>query len=138
MGGKAMSSYNDSLRGYSFPVHQRDKFKCRYCGIDGSKSFDAWISLSWDHLLPRGHKQWDDLDYIVTACNFCNTADNLYFEKAKERGLIFNGLTQEELVEQRKQYVQGTREKYHEFWKAKVKRSVIRVRSCILHQVNCN
>jgi len=96
-----MATYTVALRGYAFQVHKRDGFKCRYCGIDGTKSFDAWLTLSWDHLLPKGHPDRDNLDFIVTACNFCNTADNRYFEQAKKRGLKFDGMAPDELVAQR-------------------------------------
>jgi hypothetical protein len=51
---------------------------------------------------------------------FCNTADNQYFRKAAERGLVFDGLTPEELVEQRRPYVEATRAAYREFWEKNV------------------
>jgi len=113
--------YNDSLRGYSFDTHCRDEFKCRYCGADGTTSFETWLTLSRDHLLPKGHPQRDNPDYIVTACQFCNTADNHYFEQTEKRGLKFDGLTPDELVEQRKRWVKDTREEYKKFWDEKVK-----------------
>jgi hypothetical protein len=74
------------------------------------------LTLSVDHLLPKGHPKRDDSDHIVTACNFCNTADNHYFEKAEERGISFNGKTREELVAQRLPYVQKVRQDYRDFW----------------------
>ncbi len=115
-----MAAFNDSLRGYAFPVHKRDNFKCRYCGADGTQSFDTWLTLSWDHLLPKGHPNRDNLDFIVTACNFCNTADNHYFELAGKRRLKFDGLTPEQLVAQRMPYVQSVRQSYTEFWEQQV------------------
>jgi len=108
--------FTDSLRGYAYPVHKRDGFRCRYCGLDGTTSLAAWLSLSWDHLLPGGHPERDNLDYIVTACMFCNTADNRYFDLAAKRGLRFDGLTPDELVEQRRPYVEATRSAYEKFW----------------------
>ncbi len=117
-----MATFSDSLRGYAFPIHKRDNFKCRYCGVDGTKSFDTWLTLSWDHLLPRGHPDRDNLDYIVSACNFCNTADNRYFDQAKRRGLKFEGMTPDALVAQRLPYVQSTRQSYASFWKQNVNR----------------
>lgn len=111
-----MTKYDDALRGYAFPTHRRDHFRCRYCGADGTKCYDTWLSLSWDHLLPKGHPNRDNPDYIVTACNFCNTADNHFFEHAAERGLKFDGMTPDELVAQRLPYVLETRKKYREFW----------------------
>jgi len=88
-----MPSYTDALRGYAFPVLKRDGFKCRYCGLDGRESFSAWLSLSWDHLLPKGHPRRDDEEFIVASCMFCNVADNQYFVQAKERKLRFDDLT---------------------------------------------
>jgi hypothetical protein len=115
-----MSSFDDSLRGYSFKIHQRDDFKCQYCGIDGTQSFDTWLTLTSDHLLPKGHPDRDNFDYIVTACSFCNTADNRYFDFAKERGLEFDGKTPTELVDQRKLFVLAVRQKYRDFWEKEV------------------
>jgi len=108
--------YHDSLRGYAYEILKRDRFTCRYCGLDGKRSFDSWLTLSWDHLLPKNHPERDNPDYIVAACNFCNGADNHFFELAQKRGLSFGCLTQDQLVEQRKPYVLKTRESYFEFW----------------------
>ena len=116
-----MPKFDDALRGYASKVLQRDGFKCRYCGLDGTKSFSNWLCLSWDHLLPKGHLQRNEEKYIVASCMFCNTADNLYFLHAEKRGLKFDGLSQEQLVEQRKQFVEATRAKYREYWEANVK-----------------
>jgi hypothetical protein len=55
-------------------------------------------------------------EYIVTACMFCNTAHNRYFDLADKRGLQFDGLTPDQLVAQRLPYVEATRRKYEEFW----------------------
>jgi len=60
------------------------------------------------------------LKFIITACNFCNTADNHYFRLALKRGLKFDNMTQEELVEQRMPYVMKTRDSYREFWEKNV------------------
>lgn len=116
-----MAGFTDALRGYAFPVHKRDGFKCRYCGLDGTQSFANWLSLSWDHLLPKGHLNRDNLDFIVTACMFCNTADNRYFDQAEKRGLKFDGLTPRELIAQRLSYVEKTRTSYQDFWESNVR-----------------
>lgn len=102
-----MAAFDDALRGYALAVHKRDGFKCRYCGLDGTLSFGNWLSLSWDHLLPKGHIIRDNPDYIVAACMFCNTADNQYFRHAEKRGLLFDGLTPDQLVAQRLPYVEN-------------------------------
>lgn len=115
--------HTDSLRGYAFVVHARDCFTCRYCGLDGTQSFTNWLSLSWDHLLPKGDPNRDNPEFIVTACMFCNTADNRYFDQAEKRGLRLCGLTPEQLVEQRRPYVERTRRDYQDFWEKQVRPS---------------
>jgi hypothetical protein len=111
-----LPSYGDALRGYAFEVHRREGFRCRYCDLDGTASFAAWLSLSWDHLLPKGNPNRDNPDYIVAACMFCNTADNRYFDQVVARGLTLDGLSPEQLVEQRLPFVQRTRDSYQAFW----------------------
>ena len=118
-----MPTFQDSLRGYAHVVHKRDNFTCRYCGLDGKKSFAEWLSLSQDHLLPKGHPDRDKLEFIVTACMFCNTADNWYFRNAEKNGLSFADKTPEELVEQRLPYVTKTRQAYETFWIEHVKQT---------------
>jgi 5-methylcytosine-specific restriction endonuclease McrA len=117
-----MPTYRDALRGYAFDVLKRDKFRCRYCGLDGKISFANWLSLSWDHLLPKEHPERDNKKFIVAACSFCNGADNHYFNHAKERGLKFDGMTRAQLVAQRKKYVKAVRAKYKDFWEKEVSR----------------
>lgn len=111
-----MPKFDGALRGYAFCIMQRDNFTCRYCGLCGVDLFSNWLSLSWDHLLPKGHPDRDDPNYIVTSCMFSNTADNQYFRQAARRGLKFDGMSQEELVEQRRPYVHRTRRSYKDFW----------------------
>lgn len=116
-----MAKFNDALRGYARRVLERDGFRCRYCGLDGATSFSNWLALSWDHLLPTGHSKRDDEEYIVTACSFCNTADNRYLEKAEAAGFVFDDRTPDQLVALRRKAVQTTRDSYLEFWKTNVR-----------------
>ncbi len=116
--GNHMTTYSDSLRGYGRKIYERDNFTCQYCGIDGKKSFDVWLTLSVDHLLPVGHPDREEDAFKVTACRFCNEADNQYFTKY---GFSFDGKKPEELIEQRRLYVQMRRDEYREFWEENVK-----------------
>ncbi len=118
-----MAGFDDALRGYAYPIHRRDGFRCRYCGLDGTKSFASWLSLHWDHLLPKGNLHRDEPDFIVTACMFCNIADNRYFDLVEKRGLRLDGLSPDELVAQRLRYVEATRQRYKKFWATNVERS---------------
>lgn len=115
-----MAKFTDSLRGYASKILERDAYTCRYCGANGSKSFEVWLTLSRDHLLPKGHPNRDNPGFIVAACNFCNTADNRYFDQAEQRGLKFDGMTPGELISQRLPFVMRTRQNYREFWENNV------------------
>ena len=120
-GTVAIVSYSgESLRGYGHQIYKRDGFKCVYCGVDGSKSFDVWLTLTCDHLLPKGHPDRENSEFIVTACNFCNVAENRYFSKADKLGLTFDGLTRELLIARRKPYVEEVRRKFKGFWEKEV------------------
>lgn len=116
-----MTDYSRSLMGYALPIHQRDHFRCCYCGLDGTKCLANWLSLSADHLLPQGHPNRDCPEYIVTACMFCNTAANRLFEQAEARGLRFENMTPDNLVKQRRPYIEKTRSIYKQFWEEKVR-----------------
>lgn len=119
-----MPKYADSLRGYGHEIHPRYNYTCQYCGVDGTKSFDTWLTLTVDHLLPKEHRNRDNTDYMVTSCHFCNTADNQYFSKAEERGLKFDNMTPKQLVAQRKEWVEKRRQEYHDFWITEVSASM--------------
>lgn len=122
-----MPNFTDALRGYAFETMVRDGFKCRYCGLSGKDSFANWLTLSEDHLLPRGHAERNNRDFIVCACNFCNTADNRYFDLIDKRGLSLDGLTAEQLIEQRRPFVEATRNAYKDFWESRVRGSETRL-----------
>ena len=109
-----MASFTDALRDYAYKIHKRDGFRCQFCGLDGS-TWPNWLSLSVDHLLPKRHPLRDEDDFIVTACMFCDTADNQYFRHAEKRGLKFDEMTPQELIQQCKPYVGKVRSDYKEF-----------------------
>jgi 5-methylcytosine-specific restriction endonuclease McrA len=106
-------TFNDALRGYAHPVLQRDGFRCVYCGLDGTEDLSNWLHLSWDHLLPKGHPDRDELRFIVAACRFCNEAHN-------RTRFDVDGKTPDEIVALKKEAVLGRRAEYQEFWQAKV------------------
>lgn len=109
--------YGDSLRGYSFQVHKRDNFVCVYCGLDG-KQWPSWLYLSSDHLLPTGHPERDNSEYIVTACVFCNELHNkTVFDVENANGALKN---QTQLVDQKKILVLERRNQYKEFWEENI------------------
>jgi 5-methylcytosine-specific restriction endonuclease McrA len=108
-----MPSYGDALRGYAHFILKRDGFKCRYCGLDGTQ-WPNWLYLSWDHLLPKGHPERDNTDFIVAACRFCNEVHN-------RTDFPVEGKTPEELVEQKKRLILEKRAEYKQFFDKEVK-----------------
>ncbi len=109
-----MAKFTDSLRGYAFrTVHRRDDFVCVYCGLDG-KVWPNWLFLSWDHLLPRGHPERDNEEYIITACIFCNVCHN-------RTTFDVEGKTPAELIEQKKPFILQRRNEYRDFWERYVR-----------------
>ena len=96
-----MAKFDDSLRGYAYKIHHRDGFQCRYCGLDCS-TWPLWLWLSVDHLLPKGHPRREEPSFKVTACMFCNTADNRYLEKSDRNGTNWDSLDPAMLVERRR------------------------------------
>lgn len=114
-----MAKFDDSLRGYAFEIHRRDGFTCQFCGLDCS-TWPLWLWLSVDHLLPKGHPRREEPSFKVTACMFCNTADNRYLEKSNRTGTDWDSLNPEMLVERRRASVEKTRASYKHFWEQHV------------------
>ena len=105
--------YNDSLRGYSFEIHDRDNFVCVYCGLDG-KEWPNWVYLSSDHLLPKKHSERENPEYIVTACVFCNGLCNrTVFDVENVIGEL---KSQTDLIKQKKILILERRNQYKAFW----------------------
>ena len=110
-----MAKFDDALRGYAHPILKRDDFICRYCGLDG-KQWPNWLYFSWDHLLPVGHPQRDNPDFIVAACRFCNESHN-------RTVFPVEGKNPDELVEQKKILILEKRAEYKRFFDLEVNKN---------------
>lgn len=53
-------------------ILERDNFRCTYCGFDG-RSFDNWMQLTIDHIIPQAQEVNDNDDNLTTACHSCNS-----------------------------------------------------------------
>jgi len=60
------------------------------------------------------------VEFIVTACRFCNDADNRYLELTARRGIVLDNRSPEELVALRKPYVENKRAEFRKFWAERV------------------
>jgi hypothetical protein len=106
-----MPKYSDSLRGYGHPIHEKNNFKCFYCGFDG-RSFPNWLQLTVDHVVPRSSGGSENDDNKVTACQACNSITS--------RMKFPRGTTFEEAVEQKKQRIRSRQIDYFQFWQENV------------------
>lgn len=72
--------------GYGLPAVQHSDGRCAYCRIDLSSSYEAWLNLSLEHVVPQGSRQspsidpaWlGDLANCVLCCRACNEFLNGY------------------------------------------------------------
>jgi 5-methylcytosine-specific restriction endonuclease McrA len=53
-------------------ILERDRFRCQYCGLDGVASFENYLVMSVDFIVPRARKGRKDPRNLVTACRPCN------------------------------------------------------------------
>jgi 5-methylcytosine-specific restriction endonuclease McrA len=98
--------------GYGVPVIEHWGTSCAYCGKDLLASYDAWLDLSVDHVVPACVlKQWGP-DYgpwigsianVVPCCRACNEFLNGYrtTEEAPSDGPAFLQLRKRVLAEKR-------------------------------------
>lgn len=71
--------------GYGPPVFEQCGYACVYCGLDMRATFEGWLQLSVDHVIPRqmtrlGYPvEWvEDITNLVTCCRACNDFGNRY------------------------------------------------------------
>lgn len=53
-------------------ILERDRFRCQYCGLDGMTSFENYLVLSVDFIMPRARGGKKSAQNLVTACRPCN------------------------------------------------------------------
>jgi hypothetical protein len=69
-------------------ILKRDHYRCQYCGLDGSASFENALAMSVDFVIPRARKGKKDPNNLVACCRPCNmikgTRTYRSFDEAKE------------------------------------------------------
>ena len=69
-------------------ILKRDQYRCQYCGLDGSASFENALAMSVDFVIPRARKGKKDPGNLVACCRPCNMikGTRIYrsFDEAKE------------------------------------------------------
>jgi len=53
-------------------ILERDRYCCRYCGLDGMANFENSLVMTVDFVLPRSQKGGNKPDNLVAACRACN------------------------------------------------------------------
>ena len=60
-------------------------FKCAYCDIDYIASFDAYHSLTLDHIIPQSRGGVHSEENTVACCRACNVIKATYYPDGKNR-----------------------------------------------------
>jgi 5-methylcytosine-specific restriction endonuclease McrA len=53
-------------------ILKRDQYRCQYCGLDGSASFENALAMSVDFVIPRARKGKKNPSNLVACCRPCN------------------------------------------------------------------
>jgi 5-methylcytosine-specific restriction endonuclease McrA len=85
-------------------VLERDGYRCRYCGLDGTASFENALVMSVDFVVPRAHKGRKDPENLVACCRPCN---------------MIKGRRVYDSFEAAKTYVLARREELRKAWELK-------------------
>src|ERR1700689_1617451 len=86
-------------------VLERDRYRCRYCGLDGMASFENSLIMSVDFVIPRARKGKKDPRNLVAACRPCN---------------VIKGQRSFDSFEEAKDYIMQSRQKLRKEWEARV------------------
>ncbi|MCV0384727.1 MAG: HNH endonuclease [Erythrobacter sp.] len=83
--GKPRQGDLTARHGYGPHVFAQCGFECVYCGLDMRESFESWLQLSVDHVIPRqmvsrGYPMHlvEDITNLVTCCRACNDFGNRF------------------------------------------------------------
>ena len=72
--------------GYGLSAAKQSDGCCAYCGVDLATSYEAWLNLSLEHVVPQGARQSSDINPVwlgdlvncVLCCRACNEFLNSY------------------------------------------------------------
>ncbi len=77
-------------------VLERDHYRCQYCGLDGTASFENSLIMTVDFIQPRVKKGKKSPANLVTACRPCNTikGHRVFRDFAEAKAYVLNRRTQ--------------------------------------------
>jgi 5-methylcytosine-specific restriction endonuclease McrA len=100
-----------SLGDYGGSTYEKYHFTCVYCGFDG-RTFDSWMQLSIDHVVPRSSGGSDAKSNLVVCCRACNSiTSRLRFDSKK---------TFQEIFDEKRKRVASRRPAFYEYWLSNV------------------
>jgi 5-methylcytosine-specific restriction endonuclease McrA len=88
-------------------ILKRDHYRCQYCGLDGSTSFENYLVMTVDFVIPRARGGKKEPRNLVTACRPCN---------------LIKGRRVFKSFEEAKAYVLQRREELRKEWEARMAR----------------
>lgn len=106
---------NGTLVGWGRAVLIRDKFVCRYCGLDGKTDRRIWMQFSIDHVIPvsSGGNRTSERN-MVACCRSCNSITS--------RMTFVSMTTFKAAFSAKKKRIQERHKEYQTFWKNEVKK----------------
>ena len=88
-----------------YKILERDRYRCQYCGLDGMSSFENFLAMSVDFVIPRARKGKKEASNLVAACRPCN---------------LIKGSRVFKNFEEAKNYVLDQRGKLRQDWEARM------------------
>ena len=88
-------------------VYKRDRWTCVYCGFDG-RSFDSWMQLTLDHIVPQHQKPDHSKENLVACCTSCNSITSR---------MKFDHECREKILAAKKAKSRESRARYLDQWK---------------------
>lgn len=104
--------------------------ECAYCGLDFTASYETWLAIALDHVVPRGFCErrriklaWsEDASNKVLACAACNSFHNRYTPSAKwskPKSLDEFYDLRDAVFEERKKLISQKHEEERDFFRSK-------------------
>lgn len=88
-------------------ILKRDHYRCQYCGLDGAASFENYLVMSVDFVVPRAKGGKKEPRNLVAACRPCN---------------LLKGRRSFHSFEEAKAYVLKRREELRKEWESRMAR----------------
>jgi len=91
--------------GLNWRTWVKGKFRCAYCGFDGTAGLLAAHQLTVDHIRPRCHDGTDDPENLAVACCACNGI-KAEWDRQIYHPVSFAGRTCDDVLNSARQFVQ--------------------------------